>query len=86
MQENENSNGAKMIEITPVKGFDATVAAPPSKAHTLRALFIASLANGRSVLKNALNAEDQQFSAAALRELGAGINFDVWFCNLYEYA
>ena len=65
-----------MIEITPIKDLDATVAAPPSKAHTLRALFIASLANGRSVLKNALNAEDQQLSAAALRELGAGINFD----------
>ena len=65
-----------MIEITPVKEFDAVIAAPPSKAHTLRALFIASLAQGRSSLKNALNAEDQQLSAAALRELGAGINFD----------
>ena len=76
MQEDEKGNGVKMIEITPIKSFDATVVAPPSKAHTLRALFIASLANGRSVLKNALNAEDQQLSAAALRELGAGINFD----------
>jgi len=65
-----------MIEIQTQSNFDATISAPPSKAHTLRALFIAALADGRSTLKNALNAEDQQLSAAALREFGAEINFD----------
>ena len=65
-----------MKSIRTISKLDAVVQAPPSKAHTLRALFIASLASGRSTLKNALNAEDQRLSAAALRRMGAKINFD----------
>lgn len=55
---------------------NAFVQAPPSKAFTLRALFISSLAQGRSVLRNALHADDQKHAANALSSLGAGIAFD----------
>tara|TARA_Y100000310_G_scaffold345709_1_gene468607 strand:+ start:10613 stop:11872 length:1260 start_codon:yes stop_codon:yes gene_type:complete len=65
-----------MKEIKTIQKLDAVFQAPPSKAHTLRALFIASLANGKSVLKNALNAEDQQYAAKALNAFGAKIEFD----------
>lgn len=65
-----------MKQIKPVEELDAAFTAPPSKAHTLRALFIASLAEGKSVLKNALNAEDQKIAAEALSLFGAKINFN----------
>lgn len=59
------------ITINPLKeSFVSTIAAPPSKAYTLRALFIAGLAEGKSTLHNALFAEDQQFAALALNDLG----------------
>ncbi len=61
------------IEIKPVRNLDAQVAAPPSKGHTLRALFISALAEGKSVLKGALIAEDQKYAISALRQFGAGI-------------
>lgn len=59
-----------------VKNLNAVFRAPPSKAHTLRALFIASLAEGKSVLKNALNAEDQKIAMNALNNFGAKIEFN----------
>lgn len=65
-----------MMEIKPVRELDSVFRAPPSKAHTLRALFIASLANGKSIIRNALNAQDQQVAARALSMFGAGIEFD----------
>lgn len=68
--------GKRPLEIRPVKELDAVFSAPPSKAHTLRALFISSLAEGKSVLKGALNADDQKVAAAALSQFGAEIEFD----------
>ena len=62
-----------MIEITPLGKINAVFTAPPSKAHTLRALFIASLAQGKSVLRNALYADDQKVAANSLSEFGAKI-------------
>lgn len=62
--------------IRPVKNLKAVFKAPPSKAHTLRALFIAALADGQSVLKNALNADDQKIAMNALNAFGAKIEFD----------
>jgi len=62
------------IEIKSVGNLDASLVAPPSKAHTLRALFISSLADGKSILKNALFAEDQLLAADALRSFGAKIS------------
>ncbi len=52
---------------------DVVLAAPPSKAHTLRALFMASLARGRSVICNALLGKDQQAAIECLRRLGVTI-------------
>ncbi len=54
----------------------AVFTAPPSKAHTLRGLFIASLAEGKSVLVNALDAADQRAAAKALSLFGAEIDFE----------
>ncbi len=62
-----------MKEIKLVKELDATVEAPPSKAHTLRALFIAALANGKSVIKNPLIAEDQEYAIKALKKFGTSV-------------
>jgi 3-phosphoshikimate 1-carboxyvinyltransferase len=52
------------------------ITAPPSKAHTLRAIIIASLAKGKSVLKNGLIAEDQEYAMKAMQQLGAKIKYD----------
>ncbi|OIO25013.1 3-phosphoshikimate 1-carboxyvinyltransferase [Candidatus Micrarchaeota archaeon CG1_02_55_22] len=50
---------------------DASVAAPPAKAYTLRALFLAALAPGRSVLTNPLYGDDQRYAMGALTGFGA---------------
>lgn len=50
-----------------------TVAAPPSKAHTLRALFMTSLAAGRSVIERPLLGADQERAIECLRRLGVSI-------------
>ncbi|MEK6957527.1 MAG: 3-phosphoshikimate 1-carboxyvinyltransferase [archaeon] len=65
-----------MRKIDAVKKLNAVFNAPPSKAHTLRALFIASLADGKSFLRNALYADDQRHAANALALFGARIDFD----------
>lgn len=74
-EEMDEENGT-VREIEPVEELDAEVAAPPSKAFTLRGLFIAALAEGQSELRNALNAEDQRHAADALRQFGAEITYD----------
>jgi 3-phosphoshikimate 1-carboxyvinyltransferase len=65
-----------MITITPATRRAVTVAAPPSKAHTLRALFLASLADGTSVIRNPLLGEDQQRAIDCLAALGAHLSID----------
>jgi len=62
------------LEIKPVKEFDRVLRAPPSKAVTLRALFAASIAEGESVIRNPLLAQDQMLAIRALRALGASID------------
>jgi 3-phosphoshikimate 1-carboxyvinyltransferase len=62
-------------EITPSRQVDATLTLPGSKSYTHRALMAAALAAGESVLTNALAAEDTELTAAALRQLGAGIDW-----------
>src|SRR6187402_2095232 len=52
---------------------DATVSVPGSKSFTNRALLIAGLARGRSVLTGALRSDDTRHMAAALRALGIPI-------------
>ena len=61
------------MEVKPVHHLDATVEIPGSKSYTQRALVIASLARGRSILSNVLISEDTQYLLEALRSLGTRI-------------
>ncbi|MDO8647278.1 MAG: 3-phosphoshikimate 1-carboxyvinyltransferase [Candidatus Diapherotrites archaeon] len=62
-----------MKEIIPAKSISGTIEAPPSKAHTLRAIIIASLAKGKTIIKKGLIAEDQEYTMKAMSQLGAQI-------------
>jgi len=62
-------------EIKPNDRVQATLTLPGSKSYTHRALVAASLAQGASLLTNALDAEDTRFTAQALARLGAGIDW-----------
>lgn len=64
---------------------DAVVPIPGSKSYTNRALLIAAMAEGRSVLHGALFSEDTEHMADSLQRLGlrveakeAACRFDVW--------
>jgi 3-phosphoshikimate 1-carboxyvinyltransferase len=61
------------MEIKPVRRLNATVEVPGSKSYTQRALVVAGLAEGRSVLSNALISEDTRYLVEALRFFGAEI-------------
>jgi 3-phosphoshikimate 1-carboxyvinyltransferase len=61
------------MEIKPVNHLNATVEVPGSKSYTQRALVVACLAEGRSMLSNALISEDTRYIVEALRFLGAEI-------------
>jgi 3-phosphoshikimate 1-carboxyvinyltransferase len=65
-----------MITVNKIKNKDAVFTAPPSKAHTLRALIISSLADGKSIIRNPLLAEDQINTINALSGLGIKITQD----------
>jgi 3-phosphoshikimate 1-carboxyvinyltransferase len=64
-----------MREIKPCRQVSATLTLPGSKSYTHRALMAAALAGGESLLTNALAAEDTELTAAALRQLGAVIDW-----------
>lgn len=53
-----------------------TIIAPPSKSYTHRALFVAALAQGTSVIKNALISRDTLATIDICRKLGAKIQID----------
>ncbi|MDA1010948.1 MAG: 3-phosphoshikimate 1-carboxyvinyltransferase [Chloroflexi bacterium] len=62
------------IEIQPVtRPFDTTVELPGSKSYTNRALLVAALADGRSVITEALASDDTGYMLTALRALGVDI-------------
>lgn len=63
-----------MIRIKKLKNLEATVRVPGSKSYTQRALVIASLADGESILRHALISEDTHLLIDALRSLGAVIS------------
>ncbi|MFH1588518.1 MAG: 3-phosphoshikimate 1-carboxyvinyltransferase [Candidatus Diapherotrites archaeon] len=65
----------KSIELIPGK-IQGKINAPPSKAVTLRALFIASLAEGKTTIKNPLLGEDQLHAINALKKLGVKIKLN----------
>ncbi len=62
-----------MIEIKPVDKLNATVMVPGSKSYTNRALMMASLATGESVIKNALLSEDTRIMISCLGEIGIDV-------------
>jgi 3-phosphoshikimate 1-carboxyvinyltransferase len=51
-----------------------TIAIPPSKSHTIRALLVATLAQGTSIVRNVLTRGDGGSAIAAARSLGAAID------------
>jgi len=51
-----------------------TVAMPGSKSHTIRAVAVASLAEGRSTIRSPLDSADARSAVACYRALGARIN------------
>ena len=62
-----------MMEIKSLENLDATVRVPGSKSYTQRAMVIAALAEGESVLHDPLLSEDTLHLAEALRLLGADV-------------
>ena len=62
-----------MIAIEPLGTPDAVVRVPGSKSYTQRAMVIAALAEGESVLRDPLLSEDTLLLAEALRLLGAEV-------------
>jgi 3-phosphoshikimate 1-carboxyvinyltransferase len=62
-----------MIAIEPLGTLDAAVRVPGSKSYTQRAMVIAALAEGESVLRDPLFSEDTLLLAEALRLLGAEV-------------
>jgi 3-phosphoshikimate 1-carboxyvinyltransferase len=72
------------LPIEPWKGAPpkATVRVPGSKSLTNRALVIAAMADGHSLLKGALDCEDTQVMTGALRSLGIAVNHDRALCQI----
>lgn len=63
-----------LIEISPVSGaVGADISVPGSKSITNRALILAALAEGQTVLKGALWSEDTQVMVDCLRKLGMAL-------------
>jgi 3-phosphoshikimate 1-carboxyvinyltransferase len=56
-----------------IRNTDVTVDAPPSKAHTLRALIISSLSAGETTIYNPLLGQDQRNVIECLKRLGVKI-------------
>ena len=65
------------IEIKPLTSpIAATVEVPGSKSITNRAMLIAAIAQGRSVIEGALLSDDTRYMASALRTLGFFVEID----------
>ena len=71
------SGAPRTLEIRPVQQpVDANVILPGSKSYTNRALPLAALAHGPSVVREALFSDDTRYMAAALRALGIEVRED----------
>jgi len=67
-----------LIEIVPLTApVRAEITVPGSKSITNRALILAALADGETILKGALWSEDTQIMVECLQELGFMVNVDV---------
>ena len=65
-----------MIEIKPVKKINAVIKVPGSKSYTNRALIIGALADGNTVINNALFSDDTKYMISALTDLGIDVAED----------
>ena len=66
-----------LIEIVPLTApVRAEITVPGSKSITNRALILAALADGETILKGALWSEDTQIMVECLQELGFMVNVD----------
>ena len=71
------SNQESVIEIIPISHtLEASVRVPGSKSLTNRVLLIAALAEGVTVLRNALFSDDSAYFSGALQQLGFDITLD----------
>jgi 3-phosphoshikimate 1-carboxyvinyltransferase len=62
-----------ILKVEPTARLQGRITIPASKSHTIRAILIASLADGTSVLHRPLVSEDTQAAITACRALGAKI-------------
>jgi 3-phosphoshikimate 1-carboxyvinyltransferase len=62
-----------MKAIPRIGRFNATVTVPPSKSYSVRALLLAAMTQGSTVLTNVLDSDDTRYAFEALRTIG----FDV---------
>jgi 3-phosphoshikimate 1-carboxyvinyltransferase len=62
-----------MIAIKPLDHCDAAITLPGSKSYTQRALILSALADGESILMNALRSEDTEHTARGLEKFGVRI-------------
>ena len=65
-----------MKEIKPISNQNVEVGIPGSKSITHRAIIAASLATGKSLLRNFLDSEDTVYTAETLKKLGVDITFE----------
>jgi len=63
-----------MKTVPKILNTDVRVPAPPSKAHTLRALIVSALADGRTTIRDPLLGEDQRHVIECLRALGVEVS------------
>src|ERR1700689_4209881 len=72
-----NGMDTEEIEIAPVTGpLDARVVLPGSKSITNRAMVLAALAQGRSVLDSVLLRDDTRYMIEALRVMGFTVEIE----------
>ena len=78
-----------ILQVEPTKRLQGRIAIPASKSHTIRAVLIAALAEGTSILHRPLISEDTRAALNACRALGARISeFDdrIEITGLRHYA
>ena len=66
---------APFLEIQPVRKLNATVEIPGSKSYTNRALLVAALADGNTILHRILHSDDTERMSQGLRAFGAQLSF-----------
>ncbi|MHA1684336.1 MAG: 3-phosphoshikimate 1-carboxyvinyltransferase [Promethearchaeota archaeon] len=76
-------NAPEYIEIQPLeRSFDRELHVPGSKSITNRALIIAALSSGETMLSNVLFSDDTRYMVDALRLLGIEMEVDESNCNI----